>query len=46
MTIFYYILVAMLSALMLGAAVVIVFKKGEKELLTQYTHTGERGENK
>jgi hypothetical protein len=46
MTIFYYILVAMLSALMLGAAVVIVFKKGEKELLAQYTPTGERGEDK
>lgn len=46
MIIFYYILVAMLSALMLGAAVVIVFKMGEEELITKYTPTGEGSENK
>ena len=41
MTIFYYILIGMLSAVMLTAAILIVFKEGEKELITQYTHTGE-----
>ncbi len=42
MTIFYYIMVAMLSAVMLTAAVVIVFKEGEKELICRY---GQEGEN-
>lgn len=41
MTILFYILVAMLSAVMLTAAVLIVFKEGEKELITKYTPTGE-----
>lgn len=41
MTILFYILVAMLSAVMLTAAVLIVFKEGEKESITKYTHTGE-----
>ena len=41
MTIFLYIMVAMLSAVMLTAAIFIVFKEGEKELITQYTRTGE-----
>ena len=38
MTIFYYIIIAMLSALTLAAAVCIVFKAGEKELLTRYNY--------
>jgi hypothetical protein len=46
MTILLYILIAMLSAIMLTAAVVIVFKMGEKELITQYTHKGEGSKNK
>lgn len=43
MAILFYILVAMLSAVMLTAAVLIVFKEGEKELITKYIYTGEDG---
>lgn len=42
MTVFYYIMIAMLSALLLAGALVIVFRAGEKELLTRYDYT-ERG---
>ena len=38
MTIFYYIIIAMLSALLLAGALVIVFRAGEKELLTRYDY--------
>lgn len=38
MTVFYYILIAMLAALMLGAAVCVVFRAGEKELLARYNY--------
>lgn len=43
MTALFYILVGMFSAVMLTAAVLIVFKEGEKELITKYTYTGEDG---
>lgn len=42
MTIFYYIIIAMLSALMLAAAVCIVFRAGEKELLTRYNGSADK----
>lgn len=42
MTVFYYIMVAMLSALSLVGAVVVVFRAGEKELICKY----ERGAKK
>lgn len=34
--ILFYILISMLSALMLAASVVIVFKQGKKELICKY----------
>lgn len=34
--IFFYILIAMISALSLAGAVVTVFKMGEKELISKY----------
>lgn len=36
MTVFYYILFAMLAALMLAGAVAIVYHAGEKELICKY----------
>ena len=36
MTLFYYILIAMLAALMLAGSAVVVFKAGEKELICKY----------
>ena len=44
MTIYIYIMLAMLAALMLAAAVTIVFKAGEKELLVKYGYIS--GEDK
>lgn len=41
MTIYLYLMLAMLAALMLAAAVTIVFKAGEKELLTKYGYISE-----
>ena len=42
MPILIYILLGMFAALMLAASVVIVFRAGEKELLTKYGYiTGE-----
>lgn len=36
MTVLFYILIGMFSALALAAAVVVVFKAGEKELICKY----------
>ena len=36
MTVFYYIILAMLSALFLAGAVVTVFRIGEKDLICKY----------
>ena len=41
MTIFIYIMLAMVSALMLAGAVVTAFKIGEKELICKYGNIGE-----
>ena len=41
MTIYIYILLAMLAALMLAGAVTIVYKAGEKELLVKYGYITE-----
>ena len=41
MTIFIYIILAMLSALMLAGSVVIVYKQGEKELICKYNYMEE-----
>ena len=41
MTIYIYIMLAMLAALMLAAAVTIVYKAGEKELLVKYGYISE-----
>ena len=41
MTIYIYIMLAMLAALMLAGAVVIVYKAGEKELLCKYGYISE-----
>lgn len=41
MTVLFYILIGMFSALMLAGSVVIVFKKGEKELICKYNNAGE-----
>lgn len=41
MTIFIYTFLAMLAALMLAAAVTIVYKAGEKELLVKYGYISE-----
>lgn len=38
MTIFFYIMAAMLSAVLLVGAVLAVFKAGEKELICKYDH--------
>ena len=40
MTIFFYIMAAMLSTLILAGSVLVVFRAGEKELICKY----ERGE--
>lgn len=39
MTVFYYIIIAMLSALILAGGVAVVFRAGEKELLARYDYT-------
>lgn len=36
MTIYIYIILAMLAALLLAGSVAVVFKAGQKELLTKY----------
>lgn len=36
MTIFFYIMAAMLSALLLACSVFVVFRAGEKELICKY----------
>ena len=36
MTVFYYILIAMLTVLSLAAAALVVFKAGEKDLICKY----------
>lgn len=41
MTIYIYIMLAMLAAVMLVAAVTIVYKAGEKELLVKYGYISE-----
>ena len=41
MTVLYYILIGMFSALLLAGAAVVVFKKGEKELICKYDNIGE-----
>jgi hypothetical protein len=38
MTIFIYIFLGMLAALMLAGSVVIVYKAGEKELICKYNY--------
>ena len=38
MTIFVYIMAAMLSAVLLVGAILIVYKAGEKELICKYDH--------
>lgn len=45
MTIFVYIMLAMLTALMLVCSVVIVFRAGEKELLCKYGYISEEDKN-
>lgn len=42
MIIFYYIIIAMIAAIMLAGSVAIVFKAGEKELLTKYGQEDEK----
>ena len=42
MTIYIYIILAMLAALMLAGAVLIVYKKGEHELLVKYGYIEEK----
>lgn len=44
MTIYVYIMLAMLAALMLAASVTIVYKAGEKELLVKYGYISEEDE--
>ena len=44
MTILIYILLGMFASLMLAASVVIVFRAGEKELLTKYDYITEETE--
>lgn len=41
MTIYFYIICAMLAALLLAVSVAIVYKAGEKELLCKYGYMSE-----
>lgn len=44
MTIYIYIMLAMIAALLLVASVAIVYKAGEKELLVKYGYISEEDE--
>lgn len=44
MTIYFYIVLAMLSALLLAGSVAIVYRAGEKELLCKYGYITEEDE--
>lgn len=41
MTIYIYIILAMLAALLLAGSVAVVYHMGEKELLCRYNYTNE-----
>lgn len=42
MLVFYYILIAMITAISLAGSVAVVFKAGQKELLTKYGQEDEK----
>ena len=42
MTVFYYILIAMISALSFAGAALVVFKAGEKDLICKYGQEDEK----